>query len=82
MTTTLTTPTPSPSDDLDAMQLMGVNEVARLLDSSPRSVWRYAALSAAGVMDFPRPVELGDRLKKWLRSEVLEYGLRLAKERR
>lgn len=58
MTATATPPAPS-------ALLLDVNQVADLLGCSPRQVWRMAD---AG--DFPRPIRLGVKLKRWPRSAV------------
>ena len=48
--------------------LLDVAEVARLLNVSPRHVWR---LCDAGT--FPRPVAIGAKLRRWPRSVVLAW---------
>ena len=45
--------------------MLDVAAVARLLDVSPRHVWRLADAGS-----FPRPVSLGSKLKRWPRSSV------------
>ena len=45
--------------------LLDVNQVADLLGCSPRQVWR---LADGG--DFPRPIKLGMKLKRWPRSAL------------
>ena len=49
----------------DPPLMLDVSAVARLLDVSPRHVWR---LADAG--EFPRPVSLGSKLKRWPRASV------------
>jgi predicted DNA-binding transcriptional regulator AlpA len=48
--------------------LLDVAAVAQLLGVSPRHVWRMAD---AG--EFPRPVAVGAKLKRWLRAAVLTW---------
>jgi predicted DNA-binding transcriptional regulator AlpA len=48
--------------------LLDVTAVAQLLGVSPRHVWRMAD---AG--EFPRPVAVGAKLKRWPRSVVLAW---------
>lgn len=48
--------------------LLDVAAVARLLDVSPRHVWRMAD---AG--EFPRPVAVGSKLKRWPRAVVVAW---------
>ena len=54
----------SPADDL---ALLDVQAVARLLDCSPRHIWRLVDGGA-----FPRPVPIG-RLKRWPRTAVARW---------
>jgi len=56
------------SQPIDPAALLDVDAVAALLDCSPRHVWR---MSDAG--DFPRPLSIGKKLKRWPRSTVLAY---------
>ena len=63
MSTTLAATAPEPS----AVQLLDVQAVARLLDCSPRHVYR---LSDSG--DMPRPVKLG-ALVRWSRQSIQEW---------
>ena len=58
---------------LDTCRLLTVSEVAELLRLSPRSVWRMAALAAAGRETFPVPLEVGPRLKRWRLRDVQTY---------
>jgi predicted DNA-binding transcriptional regulator AlpA len=60
---TLTVPAPEPA----AAQLIDVRAVARLLDCSPRHVWR---LKDAGHL--PRPVRLG-ALVRWPRQAIEDW---------
>jgi predicted DNA-binding transcriptional regulator AlpA len=48
--------------------LLDVAAVAQLLGVSPRHVWR---LADAG--EFPRPVAVGAKLKRWPRAIVLQW---------
>ncbi len=48
--------------------LLDVTAVARLLGVSTRHVWR---MSDAG--EFPRPVAVGAKLKRWSRAVVLAW---------
>jgi predicted DNA-binding transcriptional regulator AlpA len=48
--------------------LLDVAAVAQLLGVSPRHVWRMAD---AG--EFPRPVAVGSKLKRWPRAVVLAW---------
>jgi len=52
----------------DPALLLDVIAVAQLLGCSPRHVWR---MSDAG--DFPRPLAVGSKLKRWPRSAVLAW---------
>ena len=49
-------------------QLLDVSAVAQLLAVSPRHVWRLADSG-----DFPKPVAIGAKLKRWPRSVVLAW---------
>lgn len=49
-------------------QLLDVAGVAQLLNVSPRHVWRMADSG-----DFPRPLTIGAKLKRWPRSVVLAW---------
>lgn len=48
--------------------LLDVAAVAQLLGVSPRHVWRLADSG-----DFPRPVAVGSKLKRWSRAVVVEW---------
>jgi predicted DNA-binding transcriptional regulator AlpA len=50
---------------LDALQLLRVNDVCRLLRNSKPTLWRLRRAKA-----FPEPTELTDRVIAWRRSEV------------
>ncbi len=55
-------------------QLLSVEDLARLLKLSPRSLWRMAALSEAGQGDgFPAPIRVGPRLRRWRLRDVQSY---------
>ena len=57
-----TAPSPEPA------LLLDVAAVAQLLGVSPRHVWRLADSG-----EFPKPVALGLKLKRWPRSVVLSW---------
>ena len=49
-------------------QLLDVAGVTQLLNVSPRHVWRMADSG-----DFPRPLTIGAKLRRWPRSVVLAW---------
>jgi predicted DNA-binding transcriptional regulator AlpA len=48
--------------------LLDVAAVAQLLNVSPRHIWRMCDAD-----QFPRPVSVGAKLKRWPRSVVLSW---------
>ena len=67
---------------LDACRLLAVGQLSELLGLSERTIWHMAALSAAGIGDdFPQPIRVGPRLKRWRLADVRKYLDRLAGER-
>ncbi len=54
-----------PKPDAHSALLLRVDDVAELLDISPRQVWRMADAGS-----FPRPIRIGAKLKRWPRSAV------------
>ena len=58
----------APDNPIAPPLMLDVAAVAQLLGVSPRHVWR---MSDAG--DFPKPVPVGAKLKRWPRSVVLAW---------
>ena len=50
-------------------QLMRVSEIAKMLSMSLRSTYRFIS----NTEDFPEEINLGLRMKRWKRSEILEW---------
>ena len=59
---------PATDQPTEPAHLLEVAVVARLLGVSPRHVWRMADAD-----DFPRPLAIGAKLKRWPRSVVLAW---------
>ena len=56
------------TDKSDDAQMINVGGVAALLVCSPRHVWRLA-----NSPDFPRPVSIGVKLKRWRKSAIVQW---------
>ncbi|MBM4038885.1 MAG: hypothetical protein FJ290_10255 [Planctomycetes bacterium] len=69
----MSTPRSVPAPTLDACRTLTVGEVGELLRLSHRSVWRLAALAAAGRESFPTPITIGPRLRRWRARDVAAY---------
>jgi len=50
-------------------KLMKVSEVAKMLSMSLRATYRFIRETE----DFPEGINLGVRMKRWKRSEILEW---------
>ena len=50
-------------------KLMKVSEIAKMLSMSLRSTYRFISKAE----DFPEGINLGVRMKRWKRSEILEW---------
>ena len=61
-------PTTKPTESTEPALLLDVTGVARLLGVSPRHVWRMCDAD-----QFPRPVAVGAKLKRWPRAVVLAW---------
>jgi excisionase family DNA binding protein len=65
--------TDRPSNARSAIEpLLTAPEIARMLQTSVRSIWRY--LSAGKL---PRPLTIGGRLKRWRRADIEEWLRRI-----
>ena len=55
----------------DDVTLLDVHGLAEHLKISERTIWRMAALAAAGQGDgFPVPITIGPRLRRWRLRDV------------
>jgi len=63
---------------LEGLRLLDVRQVASLLNVSPRSVWRMAAASEAGIGCFPRALRLSPRCVRWRACDIEAYLQSLA----
>lgn len=54
-------------------RLVDVTELAELLGLSVRTCWREAAKARADLSRFPRPILIGERLKRWRLRDVAVY---------
>lgn len=61
---------------MELQKLLTVRQVAEMLSISTREVWRRADSG-----DLPRPIQLGKRVRRWLRDEI-EAIIEQAKQRR
>jgi excisionase family DNA binding protein len=52
----------------DEYQLISINQVAAMLNASVRHVWRMIANN-----EFPSPVKVGKKNRRWVLSEVKDY---------
>lgn len=59
-------------------QLLDVRDVARLLRMHPRSIWRLAAKAEDGLIEFPKPLQIGRKAVRWRLSDVQAYLSALA----
>lgn len=54
--------------ETDSTMLLTVNQVAQMLGCSVRHVWRMADSG-----EFPRPVAIGVKLKRWPRTTIEQW---------
>jgi len=66
---------------LEGVQLLDVRQLATTLRMHPRTVWRLAAMAAAGQGDFPKPLRIGPKTIRWRLADVQAYLAALAGER-
>ena len=59
---------PTPTIPTEPALMLDVGSVAQLLGVSPRHVWRMCDAD-----QFPRPVAVGAKLKRWPRAVVLQW---------
>lgn len=61
------------NQNLDAVRLLDVRQVAEVLQVHVRTVWRMSAEAEAELSDFPCPVRLGPKTIRWRLSDLQEF---------
>ena len=64
--------------DVMHLRLLSVAQVAAMLSTSKRTIWRWAST----VVDFPRPVKLAEGTVRWRLAEIQAWVDRRAGEKK